>query len=105
MVLNHHPVGSTALQEAIQTLSQKFPQNMIFDVPMSDRGKTEGPVDDLWVEKYIDLDARNLIDLQVAMADPNEKRIRGKCFSAQDRSKVKAHMRKIVESRLMPFVR
>lgn len=90
MVLNHHPAGSTALQEAVQTLSQKFPQNMIFDIPMSNRTKqAEGPIEDLWVEKYIDMDARNLIDLQVAMADPNEKRIRGKCFSSADRQKVK----------------
>lgn len=60
---------------------------MIFDIPMSDRSKINdpAPVDDLWIDKYIDLDARNLIDLQVAMADPNEKRIRGKCFSPQDR--------------------
>jgi hypothetical protein len=50
---------------------------MIFDIPMSDRNKQEGPFEDLWVEKYVDMDARNLIDIQVAMADPTEKRIRG----------------------------
>jgi hypothetical protein len=79
---------------------------MIFDIPMSNRNKqVEGPIEDLWMEKYIDMDARNLIDLQVAMTDPNEKRIRGQCFSSADRQKVKTHMRKIVESRLMPFAR
>ena len=85
-MLNHHPSGSTALQESVQTLSQKFAQNMIFDIPMSNRNKaSDEPIEDLWAEKYIDMDARNLIDLQVAMTDPNEKRIRGKCFSQADR--------------------
>ena len=79
---------------------------MIFDIPMSNRNKqSEGPIEDLWVEKYIDMDARNLIDLQVAMADPNEKRIRGQCFTSADRLKVKTHMRNIAEKRLMPFAR
>ena len=60
---------------------------MIFEVPMSNRGK---PVDrsqdeDLWVDKYIDIDARNLVDIQVAMAAPNEKKIRGAAFSPADR--------------------
>ena len=79
---------------------------MIFDIPMSNRNKqSEAPIEDLWVEKYIDMDARNLIDLQVAMADPNEKRIRGQCFTSADRLKVKTHMRNIAEKRLMPFAR
>jgi hypothetical protein len=46
---------------------------MIFDIPMSDRNKQgDEPVEDLWIDKYIDMDARNIIDLQVAMADPGE---------------------------------
>ena len=39
------------------------------------------------------------------MADPNEKRIRGQCFTAADRLKVKTHMKNIAEKRLMPFAR
>ena len=63
-MLNHHPSGSTALQDSVSTLSQKFPQNMIYDIPMSNRNKqSDAPIEDLWVEKYIDMDARNLIDL------------------------------------------
>ena len=64
-VLNHHAGGSTTFQEAVHTLGQRFPQNMIFEIPMSDRGKAglENQAEDLWVDKYIDLDARNLIDM------------------------------------------
>jgi hypothetical protein len=54
---------------------------MIFDIPMSNRSNQSDDAEDLWVEKYLDLDNRNFIDIQVAMADPSEKRIRGKCFS------------------------
>ena len=43
------------------------------------------PPEDLWADKYIDLDARNLIDIQVAMTDPSAKKIRGKVFSSKDR--------------------
>lgn len=39
------------------------------------------PVEDLWVDKYIDLDARNLIDMQVAMTEPSARKIRGRVFS------------------------
>ena len=38
-------------------------------------------IEDLWIDKYIDLDARNLIDMQVAMTEPSAKKIRGKVFS------------------------
>ena len=56
---------------------------MVFEIPMSGTGKA-GPgsqVEDLWVDKYIDLDARNLIDVQVAMAEPSARKIRGRVFS------------------------
>lgn len=41
--------------------------------------------EDLWDNKYIDLDARNLIDMQVAMTEPSAKKIRGKVITPQDR--------------------
>jgi trafficking protein particle complex subunit 8 len=73
---------------------------------MSDKGKvTEGQVEDLWLDKYIDLDTRNLIDVQVAMADPSAKKIRGKAFSQQDRQRMYGHMRKVVEGHLLQFIR
>lgn len=58
---------------------------MIFEVPMSDRAKANAPYDpsieDPWIEKYIDLDARTLIDARVAQADPSQRKIKGKVFS------------------------
>ena len=42
LVLNHHAGSSTTFQQAVHTLGQKFPQNLIFEIPMSDRGKA-GP--------------------------------------------------------------
>lgn len=69
-------------------------------------GLGAGPApEELWPDKYIDLDARNLIDMQVAMTDPASRRVRGIVFSASDRSKVKTAMRKIIEERLVPFIR
>ena len=62
-------------------------------------------MEDLWVDKYIDLDARNLIDMQVAMTEPSARKIRGKVFSANDRQKVKMQMKKAMEARLIPFMR
>lgn len=59
----------------------------------------------MWIDKYIDIDARNLVDIQVAMAAPNEKKIRGAAFSPADRQKMKQHFKKIMEVRLMPFNR
>ena len=52
---------------------------------MSDRAKANAPYDpsieDPWIEKYIDLDARTLIDARVAQADPSQRKIKGKVFS------------------------
>ena len=50
----------------------------------------------------MDLDTRNLIDVQVAMADPSAKKIRGQGFSQADRTKVKGHMRRIIEQHIIP---
>lgn len=60
---------------------------MIFEIPMSDRGKAnlETQTEDLWENRFIDLDERMLIDVQVAMADPSQQRIRGQVFSQKDR--------------------
>ena len=54
---------------------------------MSDRGKAnlETQTEDLWENRFIDLDERMLIDVQVAMADPSQQRIRGQVFSQKDR--------------------
>lgn len=54
---------------------------------------------------YIDLDARNLIDMQVAMTEPSARKIRGKVFTPQDRQKIKMQMKKVMETRLLPFMR
>lgn len=84
--------SSTAYQDIHHTLKQQFQSDLIFEIPMSNRhlassSSTATPesFDDLWVDKYIDLDARNLIDMQVAMTEPSARKIRGKVFSANDR--------------------
>ena len=60
---------------------------MIFEIPMSNKGKPfdRATIEDLWVDKYIDIDARNLVDVQIAMAAPHERKIRGTSFSTADR--------------------
>ena len=81
---------------------------MIFEVPMSDRSKansTDYRPEDLWQENYIDLDARTLIDMQVAITDPSTRKIRGKTFSLMDRTKIKAILKKISEQHLVPFMK
>ena len=80
---------------------------MIYEIPMSDRNKPSNndKLPDLWLDKYIDIDARNLIDVRMAMTDPAAKKIRGKVFSTNDRIKVAQVVRKIAELHLMPFVR
>jgi len=63
-VLNLKPGVSPAFQDACQTIGQKFHQNLIFEVPMSSKNVENGPVlQDIWHEKYIDMDTRNLIDI------------------------------------------
>ena len=86
-ILNHRPDNSSTYHDALNTISQKFNQNMIFEIPMSDRGKAnlETQTEDLWENRFIDLDERMLIDVQVAMADPSQQRIRGQVFSQKDR--------------------
>lgn len=87
LILNHRPDNSSTYHDALNTISQKFNQNMIFEIPMSDRGKVnaDSQTEDLWENRFIDLDERMLIDVQVAMADPTQKRIRGQVFSQRDR--------------------
>jgi len=45
---------------------------------MSDKGQSH---EDIWDEKFLDLDARMVIDARVAMSDPSAKKVRGKGFS------------------------
>lgn len=81
---------------------------MVFEVTMSDKANAHNPdhfAEDLWSESHIDLDARTLIDMQVAMADPSARRIRGKCFSQQDRVKIRGHIKRITELFLVPFIK
>jgi hypothetical protein len=53
-------------------VSQTFAGNMIFEIPMSNRGKdaSEQQMNDLWENSFIDLDERMLIDVQMSMVDP-----------------------------------
>ena len=104
--------SSTAYQDIHHTLKQQFSSELIFEIPMSNRHAAaqgdagpQEPVEDLWVDKYIDLDARNLIDMQVAMTEPSARKIRGRVFSASDRQKIRTQMKKIMETRLIPFMR
>ena len=48
---------------------------------MSNKNSQEVNNEDIWSENSMDLDTRNLIDVQVAMADPSAKKIRGQGFS------------------------
>ena len=52
---------------------------------MSDKNNADAKNEDIWSENSMDLDTRNLIDVQVAMADPSAKKIRGQGFSPADR--------------------
>ena len=69
---------------------------------MSDKGNADAKNEDIWSDSHMDLDTRNLIDVQVAMADPSAKKIRGQGFSQTDRNKVKAHMKRIIEQHIIP---
>ena len=65
---------------------------------MSDISKINetGKCEDLWNEKYIDLNQNVLIDYQVAMIEPSAKKIRGRCFSPADRQKVSGQVKKMI---------
>lgn len=80
---------------------------MIFEVPMSNRGKdfSNQHLDDLWDNSYIDLDERMLIDVQMGMVDPNQKKIRGQVFSQKDRDIARKNVKKLIEVHMMPFIR
>ena len=93
------------------TLKQQFQGDLIIEVPMTMQYAAQGSAndqnkfEDLWDNKYIDLDARNLIDIQVAMTEPSARKIRGKVFTPQDRQKIHNQMKKVMESRILPFIR
>lgn len=108
MVLNHHNESSSTYKEAVDTIGQKFHRYQIFEVPMSDRTRAhsaDNKNEDIWLEKYIDLDSRALIDARVAMTDPSSRKVRGKAFSAADRLVVKAHIKRMAEAHLIPFMK
>jgi hypothetical protein len=60
---------------------------------------------DIWSDSHVDLDARYFIDMQMAKANPSLKKIRGTCFSLNDRNKIKTHLKKITEIFLVPFIK
>ena len=71
-ILNHRPDNSSTYHDCLNTVSQTFAGNMIFEIPMSNRGKdaSEQQMNDLWENSFIDLDERMLIDVQMSMVDP-----------------------------------
>lgn len=75
---------------------------------MSDRAKAQQndfQAEDIWGDHLIDLDARTLIDMQVAMTDPSSRKVRGKAFSQKDRDKIKGHIKKLAELHIVPFIK
>lgn len=77
-------------------------------MPISDRAKASQKGtqnEDIWDEKFIDLDARTIIDARVAMTDPNAKKIRGAAFSQSDRQKIKSHLKRMADSHIIPFLK
>ena len=101
-VLNPNSPPESATMK--RTLGQIFLSDNIFEVPMTGL-QSSNPNEQLWPDRLVDLDARNLIDMQVAITDPGAKRIRGACFTEQDRQQVKTACRKLIEERLVPFIK
>ena len=79
---------------------------MIIEIPVSAKKTQEDqPLSNTWTEDHLDIDTRNLIDSHVGRADPSQVKIRGKCFTEQDKLKIRGAIKKIVDSQMIPFIR
>lgn len=69
----------------------------ILEIPMT--GAVGAQLEDLWGTKYIDLDEQSVLsELHT------EALQRGRSFSNDDRSKIKATLKKMVEKSILPFI-
>eukprot|EP00347_Sterkiella_histriomuscorum_P023756 403333495 len=85
-------------QDCYETVKQKFPPSFIYEIPMTRGDSNNAGIEDIW-SKFVELDEQSILqELHL------EQQCRGRSFSVDDRQKIKATVRRIIEKQILPFI-